>query len=235
MSTLTAPPPPARRPTSAVRARPEDDFDALDRVRDGVAFMAELGDVPLHRVLFDPPPGTVTGTYYEAIDGRVKDRLVELVNGTLVEKCVGMNESRIASNLIVRVGGFVLERKLGFIAGEAGTVRMTGGNRRMPDVAVYLAADYPDGIRPTAKVPAIPPRIAVEVLSEDNTAAEITLKLGEYFASGCRLAYVIDPDTRTARRHTAPADFTDLADTDPLDGGDVLPGFTVALADVLDG
>ena len=235
MSTLTAPPPPAQRPTSAVRARPEDEFDATDRVRDGVAFMAELGDVPLHRVLFDPPPGTVTGTYYEAIDGRVKDRLVELVNGTLVEKCMGMNESRIASNLNADLLIFVRRHKLGFVAGEAGTVRMTGGNRPMPDVAVYLAADYPDGVRPTAKVPAIPPRIAVEVLNEDNTAGEIALKLGEYFANGCRLAYVIDPEARAARRHTAPADFTDLAETDQLDGGDVLPGFTVALADVLDG
>jgi Uma2 family endonuclease len=104
----------------------------------------------------------------------------------------------------------------------------------MPDVAVYLKADYPDGKRPTDKVPQIPPRLAVEVLSRDNTPQEIDKKLREFFASGCRLAYVIDPRARTARRHTSPDEFTTLDDKADLDGGDVLPGFAVNLAGILD-
>ena len=202
--------------------------------RNGEEFLASLGGVPLHRVLFDPPPGTVTGAYYEQIDGRVDDRLVELVNGTLVEKAVGMNESRVAMNLVIEMGGHVRSNKLGFIAGPDGTVKMAGGNRRMPDVAVYLRSDYPNGVRPAAKVPEIPPRIAVEVLSADNTASEIAMKLREYFASGCRLAYVIDPAARTARRHTAPDEFTEITPAGTLDGGDVLPGFEAKLAELFE-
>lgn len=219
---------PVAKPVSAPpnAAPPED----RPRARNGAEFMASLGNVPLHRVIFNPPPGTVTGTYYDAIDGRVEGRLVELVNGTLVEKIMGINESRIASNLIVELGGHVRREKLGFVAGEAGTVRMIGGNRRMPDVAVYLRSDYPGGERPKEKVPQLPPRLAVEVLSEGNTADEIDIKLREFFASGCRLAYVIDPATRTARRYTSADSFTEVAADGTLDGGDVLPGFAVKLA-----
>ncbi len=225
MATL-APPPPPPPSTSAEPAR--------THVRNGREFLRSLGDVPIERVLFDPPPGTVTGEFYEKIDGRVHGALVELVDGTLVEKPMGMNESRIASVLIIHVGGHVLQHRLGFVAGEAGTVKMSGGNCRMPDVAVYLRSDYPGGKRPTQKVPQIPPRLAVEVLSEDNTAAEIDKKLAEFFASGCRLAYVIDPKTRTARRYTSTADSTAIDPDGTLDGGDVVPGFAVSLASLFD-
>jgi Uma2 family endonuclease len=203
-------------------------------LRNGDAFQAALGDVPWHRIIFNPPPGTVTGTYYDAIDGRVGERLVELVDGTLVEKPVGMDESRIAGNLLTEMNIFVRHNKLGFVAGEAGTVKMNGGNRRMPDVAVYLKTHYPDGRRPTQKVPEIPPRLAVEVLSDDNTEAEMAKKLREFFTSGCRLSYLIDPKARTARRFSSPAEFTDVAADDVLDGGDVLPGFEVRLTDLFE-
>ena len=129
----------------------------------------------------------------------------------------------------------VRRRKLGFVTGEQGPVRMTEGNRREPDLTVFLAADYPGGVRPDReKVSTLPPRLIVEVLSEDNTPAEIDKKLRELFASGCRLAYVIDPRARTARRHASPDDFAVIAVDGTLDGGDVLPDFAVTLADVLD-
>ena len=202
---------------------------------DGAAWLASLGGVPLERVVFDPSPGTVTGDFYDAIGGRWGGRPVELVNGTLVEKAVGFDESVIGLNLAARLWNFVTAAKLGVVAMADGAVRMAGGNRREPDVAVYLKADFPGGVRRKQKVTTLPPRLIVEVLSEDNTAAEIDIKLRELFASGCRLAYVIDPRARAARRHTSADDFTALDADAPLDGGDVLPGFAVKLADVLDG
>ena len=202
---------------------------------DGAAWLASLGGVPLERVVFDPPPGTVTGDFYDAVGGRWGGRLVELVNGTLVEKAVGADESRIGMNFAGFLWNFVRSVGAGFVMMADGAVRMTGGNRREPDVTVHLAADYPGGTRPKDKVSRLPPRLIVEVLSEDNTAAEIDIKLRELFASGCRLAYVIDPRARTARRHTSADAFTTLDADAVLDGGDVLPGFEARLGDVLDG
>ena len=215
------------------------DFPAKQQVRDaGPASLADLldglGNVPPHRVVADPPPGTVTGEFYDSIGGEWKGTLVELVDGTLVEKAMGFDESVIGQNLAARLWNFVHAAKLGIVAMADGAVRMTGGNRREPDVAVYLRADYPGGVRRKQKVTTLPPRLIVEVLSKDNTKAEIDKKLRELFASGCRLAYVIDPRARTARRHASPDDFTTIAADGTLDGGDVLPGFAVTLADVLD-
>lgn len=213
MATLAPPPPRSER-----------------SARNGVDFLRDLGDVPWERILFDPPPGTVTADYYSAIDGRVGEMLVELVDGTLVANALGFWESVIGCNLMVPLWHAVKQRKLGFVIGAAGAVRLANGNGRMPDVAVYLRSDLPNGKLPKERVPQIPPRLTVQILKEDNTAAEIDKKLLEFFASGCRLAYVIDPKARTARRYTSPDDFNTIEVDGVLDGGDVLPGFELALA-----
>ena len=226
MTALAAPPPP--------KAAAPNDLDVL---------LDSLGGIPAWRVVLDPQPGTVTPGYFEQIDGRMtrvdeagneRETLVELVNGTLVEKAMGADESRIGGNFLADVNMFLRRLKLGFATMADGPVRMLGGNRREPDVTVFLREDYPGGKRPKDKVCKLPPRLTVEVLSEDNTPREIDMKLREYFARGCRLAYVIDPRKRDARRHTSPDDFTTIDADSTLDGGDVLPGFTVALADVFD-
>jgi Uma2 family endonuclease len=197
-------------------------------------FLESLGSVPAHRVVLTPEPGTVTADDYEALDGRVNGMLVELVNGTLVEKTVGLNESRIGINLATDLNVFVRKHKVGFVGGADGMIRMKAGNIRMPDISVFLNEDLTDGEMPPAAAPVLPPRLAIEVLSRGNTEQEIDLKLHELFASGCRLAYVIDPRSRTARRYTSPQESVELKENDSLDGGEVLPGFEVKLADVLD-
>ena len=71
--------------------------------------------------------------------------------------------------------------------------------------------------------------MAVEVLSEGNTAAEMDRKRGEYFDAGVRLLWFIDPDTRTAVVYSGINQPTELAGDQDLDGGAVLPGFTLPL------
>jgi hypothetical protein len=57
-------------------------------------------------------------------------------------------------------------------------------------------------------------------------------KRREYFASGCRLVWEIDPRTRTADVYTDPTTVTHLDEAGVLDGGPVLPGFAPPLADL---
>ena len=52
------------------------------------------GDIPLDRIRMQPPPGTATEEDVIAIHSREK-RLCELVDGTLVEKPMGFDESRL--------------------------------------------------------------------------------------------------------------------------------------------
>jgi Uma2 family endonuclease len=72
--------------------------------------------------------------------------------------------------------------------------------------------------------------LAVEILSPSNTTREMRLKVREYFESGVRLVWIIDPVKRTAEVYSAPEVKRSLTESGTLDGGDVLPGFRLPLA-----
>jgi len=193
-----------------------------------------LGEVPLHRIVLDPQPGTVTDDFYVKIDGRWNEFLVELVDGTLVEKPVGRRESRIGMEV-----GSILRNAIkaagmgGKLSGADGMIRMRGRNIRMPDVAWTAPEDVTDPEEREA-APREAPTLAVEVISPDNTEKEMQLKLREYFASGCRLAWLLYPGTRTVHAYTSPDERRELGPEDTLDAGDVLPQFEVKVSALFD-
>lgn len=199
----------------------------------GAEWLHALGDIPLERVVFNPWPGTATEKDLLEFVERDK-RLVELIDGTLVEKPVGHEESQIAMMLGYFLVGWVRSRQLGAVTGEAGTLRMKRGRIRLPDVAFVSAERLAALPKPRPSVPAIGPDLAVEVLSESNTRSEIAQKLSEYFESGTRLAWIIDPATRTAAVYEGPTDQPSrvVREHEMLDGGAVLPGFAVLLSDI---
>src|SRR4051794_7001709 len=105
----------------------------------GAEWLHALGDVPLERIVMDPPPGTATEQDLLHLV-EAGDRLVELIDGTLVEKPVGFDESLIASLLITALNNFVLPRKLGAVYGPDATMRMKRNRVRLPDVA-YISQE----------------------------------------------------------------------------------------------
>ena len=77
------------------------------------------------------------------------------------------------------------------------------------------------------------PDLAVEVLSPGNTVEEIDDKLTEYFENGSRLIWVINPTQHYVLVYRS-AQEPDrlLKGKDSLDGEEVIPGFTLAIADL---
>jgi len=71
--------------------------------------------------------------------------------------------------------------------------------------------------------------LAVEVRSPEDKVSDILRKLDEYFQAGTRLAWVILPEERAALVRTADGRLTVASAGDTLDGGDVLPGLSVAV------
>ena len=203
------------------------------KFRDAAEWWHALGDVPLQRIVMDPWPGTATERDLLVFVERDK-RLVELIDGTLVEKPVGWMEPRIAMGLAMALGSFIIPRRLGHLAGEAGTLRMKSGRVRLPDITFVSAEDIPKEYSPDQPIPQLPPTLAIEVLSESNTVAEMRQKTKEYFESGARVVWLIDPKSRTvAVFEGATAEpVRRLAEGDTLDGGQVLPGFSIAVSDV---
>ena len=205
-------------------------FDNVDDL------VESLGGIPGRRILFDPPPGTATiKDVIRHVEGP-KKRLVELIDGTLVEKPMGFAESRVAAKLIVQLGRHVEDiGEPGIITGADGTIRVLEKFVRIPDVAYTTWERMPNGQIPVAKVPEVVPNLCVEVLSEGNTAAEMARKLKEYFVAGVDLVWFIDPDERKVRVFTSPDDVKTLGAKDTLTGGAVLPGFAVPVAEMFAG
>jgi Uma2 family endonuclease len=190
-----------------------------------------LGGVSLSRILIDPAPGTATES--DVIEAaRRYSRLFELVDGVLVEKVTGYRESLFALFLARILLEFVEPRNLGLVSGADGTMKLFGGLVRIPDVAFASWDRIPGRVIPKEPVPSLTPDLVIEVLSESNTPAEMERKRGEYFDSGVRLIWEADLELRVVTVFTREGNVTILDATRTLDGGDVLPGFTLPL-DVL--
>jgi Uma2 family endonuclease len=191
-----------------------------------------LGGIPAHRVLLRPTPGEATEEDVSAALVEPRKRICELIDGVLVEKAVGGRESLLASFLSRRMGEVVDRDGLGVILGEAGFFRLEGKQLRAPDVSFIPWSELGGEEIPEEAYWSVAPALAVEVLSRDNTVAEIDRKIVEFFAAGTKLFWVIDPSDRVARVYTSPKRFKLLYESGVLDGGKVLPGFKLPLADL---
>jgi Uma2 family endonuclease len=190
--------------------------------------LRQLGGISPKRIRFRPAPGTATEEDVVKIRDRER-RLFELVDGVLVEKVMGYWESVLAIELAGLLRDFVKPRKLGTLAGEAGMLRLSPGLVRIPDLSYISRARLAHHRRALAPILPLAPDLAIEVLSEGNTPREMARKVSEYFASGCRLVWLVDPRTRTVAVYTSTAKPIMLTEKQVLTGGDVLPGFRLPL------
>lgn len=202
-------------------------------VADLLKVIRTLGDIPADRIRLHPTPGTATEQ--DVLDVRRREgRTCELINGTLVEKAMGMLEARVAVVLIFFLESFLSRHNLGLVTGPDGTLRLTTGLLRIPDVTFFSWDHLPGRRLPDEPVPRLTIDLAVEVISKGNTKAEMERKLREYFEAGTRLVWFIYSKNRTARVYTSPRRFTRLAEDQSLNGGDVLPGFTLSLRELFE-
>lgn len=106
------------------------------------------------------------------------------------------------------------------------------GNIRFPDISYFPWDYFPDDEVEKGAIWRTFPALAVEVLSKSNTQREIDRKIGELFHGGTKLIWVIDPERKVATVYTSPSKFKRFTATDSLDGGKVLPGFSLSLSDL---
>lgn len=93
-----------------------------------------LGDISPRRVLLKPAPGTATEADLVRVLRR-KDRLVELVAGTLVEKAMGYREANLAGWILRLLADFADANNLGEVTPGDGPLRLLAGLVRVPDVS----------------------------------------------------------------------------------------------------
>ena len=188
-----------------------------------------LGNIPAKRICLNPPPGTATERDLLRKHGRPV-KLYELVDGTLVEKCMGHKESFLAMELGAMLWTFLQQHDLGYCTTADDLVRVNSKRVRGPDLTFVSWKTRPEKVIPQEQISTQVPDLAVEILSPSNTRKEMQIKLKDYFAGGVKLVWIIDPKTRTAEVFTASDVKTAIPADGTIDGGDVLPGFQLPLA-----
>jgi Uma2 family endonuclease len=191
-----------------------------------------LGEVPLDRIRMRPPPGTARERDVLAALGEPRKRLCELVEGTLVEKTSSLLKSLLEGVLICKIGNSTRGQNLGVLVAATGPLRLRPGLVRMPDVAYIRWADIPGEQVTDAAIAPYIPALVVEVLCPGNTPGELRRKLRDYFEAGTRLMWVIEPKGQRAEVYSSPDECHRVGKTGRLNGGDVLPGFTLKMTDL---
>ena len=137
----------------------------------------------------------------------------------------------VAGAIFASVSAFVEERKLGVCFPDNTGFALPGVENtvRSPDMAFVRGDRLPaDGLG--GGFVEVSPDLVVEVLSPTETASDLEDKLRDYCAAGTTLVWVIDPVKRRAVVRAADAPVRWLGVDDALDGGSVLPGFSIPVS-----
>jgi Uma2 family endonuclease len=159
----------------------------------------------------------------------------ELVNGELVDRGnSGMEHGYVACILVTALTLIVRQQKLGAVCDSSTAFTLKAGNKRSPDVS-FVSKERLKGLkRPPRGFFQGAPDLAVEILSPGNTVEEIHGKIVGYFDNGSRLIWVIYPDERYVLVYHSPEPERLLKSSDQLDGGDVIPGFSIAISELFE-
>ncbi len=158
------------------------------------------------------------------------DRRLEYIGGEVIEVVSNQVSSALAYRIGLFIGMYLMQHPQveGFVTGSDGGY-VIAGERYIPDVAFVSKArqaapsDRPYGL--------IPPDLAVEVLSPTNDPDDMRIKVGNYLAVGT-VVWVVNPSKQLVQVF-APGQIVQKLDIDDtLNGGDVLPGFALALKDL---
>lgn len=157
-----------------------------------------------------------------------RERLLELINGEIVEKSSTEQHGEIVALIGAALLAFIRPRKLGRVGVEIRhRIPRDEHNSLLPD------ASFISGQRPSVAQGSVPqmPDLAVEVRSPDDSLKKMRERADYYLLNGTRLVWLFDPTKHLVIVLTADEEQILLED-ETLDGGDVLPGFTLPLRDI---
>jgi Uma2 family endonuclease len=162
------------------------------------------------------------------------DARVELVEGEIIKMPpAGHEHGKIALAIGSILRDFVVRHKLGdAYAAETGFVlKRSPDTVRAPDAA-FVTAERAEKMEGKEGFFPGPPDLAVEVISPNDSDEDVEAKVLDYLQAGTRLVWIIRPRTRTVTVYRSREDIRLLTAEETLEGGDVLPGFSVPVREI---
>lgn len=157
----------------------------------------------------------------------------DLIKGVFVKMTPpGFWHGYIEFNFGRTLSNFVRQHNLGYvIGGEAGIyTRRNPDTVRGVDVA-FISHERMTQVKSESYLD-VAPELIVEILSPSDRWDEVNDKLAEYFAIGVQLVWVADPKRKQIHVYRSPTEVEILAEKDVISGGEVLPGFSVTVAEL---
>ena len=175
------------------------------------------------------PPLASTSAFRE-------EPLYEVIEGKIVEMPpMGTFPVEVASILHEWLGPFVRQGRLGRTIIEA-LFRIDEDTQYRPDLAFISHERWPISRRSPNRRPwDVIPDLPVEVISKNDTAWEVLTKVRTYFEAGSRAVWLIYPNLEVIHVYSSFTQIRILTRADILDGGDVIPGFSLPLETLFQG
>jgi Uma2 family endonuclease len=146
------------------------------------------------------------------------------------EAMTGPTHGLLECRLSALLEGYLACHPIGKVVANTGFIlRRRPDITRAPDVAFVSSERIATHPIPERGFWEVAPDLAVEIVSPDDRADAVVEKVDEYLRAGVRLVWVIYPRQRQIHRFRAGGFGAALEDADTLSGGDVLPGFELAL------
>lgn len=174
---------------------------------------------------------TLTIEEFDAYAAQYPERLLELIDGRVVEKVVGRKHGKIVLKIGARLVAWVEKYD---IQGHYGTevhhqLEDDDSHKLMPDVSFEFSHTEAESGTVIGM-----PDFAVEVKSPSNSYDELRHKAKIYIENGTRLVWLIYPARLIVEVYFADGT-SELFDKDQvLSGGEVLPNFELAVSDIFD-
>jgi Uma2 family endonuclease len=129
---------------------------------------------------------------------------------------------------------FVRPLGLGWVTGADGTYILLDDPQTIvvPDAAFIRWDNIPSRQVPDGYIP-VPPDLAVEVVSPSDEPGDVAKKRELYRRAGVPLVWWVYPERRAVAVYRDGELAAEPGEGDELDGGDVLPGFRLPVAEIV--
>jgi Uma2 family endonuclease len=158
----------------------------------------------------------------------------ELVRGEVREMSpAGSRHGRIGARILASLQVHAASGGLGEVYNSETGFRLFSNpdTVRAPDVA-FVSRSRADEVGDIEEFWPGPPDLAVEVVSPTDSFGDVDEKLSEYLSAGCRMVVIVNPGRRTAAVYRSLNDIVLLTENDSIDGGEVVPGWTLPLREL---
>jgi Uma2 family endonuclease len=134
--------------------------------------------------------------------------------------------SRISGEILRYLLNWLDDNPIGRVSAADGSYILPNGDEVLPDVGYISKARMP---REPDRQVLMAPDLAVEVKSPNDSIPVLRRKAALYLEQGAKIVWLVFPETQRVEVYTPDGEIIDVGIDGTLTGGDVLPGFTLAV------